>query len=191
MIADFSRCARTDRCTTASMLRNVSRQVSTVHAPIRQLSTPCAKSAIQRLFSTGAPSTTRLSADVEGNSKPARPREERLPYKPTSTVDAAKSRVSALNPRAGSSEEPEARPKRLLEPHVLSKRLRVFCDEGKLTEAIDALKTAPMDAQTVPVWNTLIWETLKAHRWNLAYKLFTDVSVWLFTAETCTESPPR
>jgi hypothetical protein len=71
---------------------------------------------------------------------------------------------------------PAHRPKRLLEPHILSQRLKKLCDGGQLEIAIDMLKNAPLDSQNTPVWNTLIWEVLKAQRWNLSYKLYTDVS---------------
>jgi hypothetical protein len=39
------------------------------------------------------------------------------------------------------------------------------------------LKNAPLDAQNTPVWNTLIWECMKAKRFKLAYQLFIDVRV--------------
>ena len=70
----------------------------------------------------------------------------------------------------------EKGPMHLLEPHVLSQRLKKLCEEGQLEAAVDTLKNAPLGAQSTPVWNTLIWEVLKVHRWNLAYKLYTDVS---------------
>ncbi|EIN10613.1 hypothetical protein PUNSTDRAFT_84803 [Punctularia strigosozonata HHB-11173 SS5] len=37
------------------------------------------------------------------------------------------------------------------------------------------LKNSPLDAQNVPVWNTMIWECMKARRWALSYKLYTDM----------------
>jgi hypothetical protein len=71
----------------------------------------------------------------------------------------------------------ESSNKRLLEPHVLSQRLKKLCDAGKLDDAVYMLKNAPLDAQNTPVWNTLIWECMKAGRFQLGYQLFTDVSV--------------
>ncbi|KAJ8453558.1 hypothetical protein ONZ45_g19669 [Pleurotus djamor] len=68
-----------------------------------------------------------------------------------------------------------SRPTKLLEPHVLSGRLKKLCDAGKIDDAITALKNAPLDAQNVPVWNTLIWECMKAQKYASAYKLFTDM----------------
>jgi hypothetical protein len=72
--------------------------------------------------------------------------------------------------------------KKLLEPYVLSERLKKLCSEGKVDGAVFMLKNAPLDAQNTPVWNTLIWECMKARRFKLSYQLFVDVS---FT--TCTE----
>jgi hypothetical protein len=72
----------------------------------------------------------------------------------------------------------EATPKsqiRLLEPHVLSARLKKLCDSGKVDDAISVLNNAPLDAQNTQVWNTMIWETLKAKRYSLAYQLYIDV----------------
>lgn len=74
----------------------------------------------------------------------------------------------------------ETQPKsemRMLEPHVLSTRLRKLCDNGQLDAAVTMLKNAPLDAQNTPVWNTMIWESMKAKRFKLAYQLFVDVSI--------------
>jgi hypothetical protein len=73
-----------------------------------------------------------------------------------------------------SNEEPKAN-MRLLEPHVLSKRLKTLCDSHKIDDAVSMLKNAPLDAQNTQVWNTLIWEALKAKRFKLSYQLFIDV----------------
>ncbi|KAF8913893.1 hypothetical protein CPB84DRAFT_1669132 [Gymnopilus junonius] len=75
---------------------------------------------------------------------------------------------------------------RLLEPHVLSARLKKLCDDGKIDGAVDMLKNAPLDAQNTPVWNTLIWETLKAKRYQLAYQLFVDMKRRGFSPTTRT-----
>ena len=72
---------------------------------------------------------------------------------------------------------------RLLEPHVLSARLKKLCDVGRIDTAVSTLKNAPLDAQNTPVWNTLIWECMKAKRFKLAYQLFIDVRV--FVTVTC------
>ncbi|KAL4260784.1 Pentatricopeptide repeat-containing protein [Pleurotus pulmonarius] len=76
--------------------------------------------------------------------------------------------------KAGSGAE-EGRVPKLLEPHVLSARLKKLCDAGKIDDAVTVLKNVPLGAQNVPVWNTLIWECMKAKKYTLAYKLFTDM----------------
>ncbi|KAJ3788408.1 pentatricopeptide repeat-containing protein [Lentinula aff. detonsa] len=63
----------------------------------------------------------------------------------------------------------------LLEPHILSARLKKLCDGGQIDTAVALLKNSPLDAQNVPVWNTLIWECLKAERLRLAYELYIDM----------------
>ncbi|KIK68173.1 hypothetical protein GYMLUDRAFT_69175 [Collybiopsis luxurians FD-317 M1] len=63
----------------------------------------------------------------------------------------------------------------LLEPHVLSARLKKLCDQNQIDMAVAMLKNSPLDAQNVPVWNTLIWECLKAERFRLAYELYIDM----------------
>lgn len=69
---------------------------------------------------------------------------------------------------------------RLLEPHVLSGRLKKLCDSNKIDDAVYMLKNAPLDAQNTQVWNTLIWEALKVKRFQLSYQLFVDVSISVF-----------
>lgn len=64
---------------------------------------------------------------------------------------------------------------RLLEPHVLSLRLKRLCNSGKIDEAILMLKNAPLAAQNTPVWNTMIHEAMKAQRYSLSYQLYIDV----------------
>jgi len=82
----------------------------------------------------------------------------------------------------------EATPKsqlRLLQPHVLSSRLKRLSDNGKLNDAIVMLENTPLDAQNTQVWNTMIWETFKANRCSLAYQLYIDVCPILFTFIAC------
>ncbi|KDQ64497.1 hypothetical protein JAAARDRAFT_118172 [Jaapia argillacea MUCL 33604] len=64
---------------------------------------------------------------------------------------------------------------RLLEPHVLSSRLKALCERGQVDQAVALLKSSPLDAQNPPVWNTLISECLKAKRYKLSYDLYTDM----------------
>ncbi|KAK2466207.1 hypothetical protein APHAL10511_001849 [Amanita phalloides] len=63
----------------------------------------------------------------------------------------------------------------LLEPHVLSARLKKLCNANQIDAAVSMLKNAPLDAQNVPVWNTLIWEAMKARRFKLGYELYIDM----------------
>lgn len=64
---------------------------------------------------------------------------------------------------------------KLLEPHVLSVRLKKLCNANQIDAAVALLKSSPLDAQNTPVWNTLIWECMKAKRFKLGYQLFIDV----------------
>jgi hypothetical protein len=87
---------------------------------------------------------------------------------------------------------------RFLEPHVLSARLKKLCETDQVDSAVTYLKGAPLDAQSTPVWNTLIWQCMKARRFKLAYQLFVDVrhtavcvlSIFL-TPYICTDETPR
>lgn len=83
----------------------------------------------------------------------------------------------------------EGRVLKLLEPHVLSARLKKLCDAGKIDDAVTVLKNVPLGAQNVPVWNTLIWECMKAKKYTLAYKLFTDVRTPIAATTSCDNLP--
>ncbi|OSD04313.1 hypothetical protein PYCCODRAFT_1476342 [Trametes coccinea BRFM310] len=65
--------------------------------------------------------------------------------------------------------------KRLLQPHVLSQRLSRMCQDGKLDEALEYLKTLPLDAQNTSVWNTLISQAKEQQRFRLAYQIFVEM----------------
>lgn len=93
----------------------------------------------------------------------------------TPNANTTSFRKLLLKQTAKTPEVVAGKTKRLLEPHILSQRIKKLCDELQLDAAVEMLKNAPKDAQSTPVWNTLIWEALKAERWNLAYKLYTDV----------------
>lgn len=100
------------------------------------------------------------------------PRED-YPAKPSSSSTENQTyRSRHYNPEATTSSKSE---KRLLEPHVLSGRLKKLCDDGKIDDAVYMLKNAPLDAQNSQVWNTLIWECLKGKRFQMGYQLFVDV----------------
>lgn len=151
------------------MFRSAGTTIRSIHLPLELLTSTCTNPSSHRFITTAS-------------SKP------RLPKPPTSAGssqarEARKSRSLAIpKPKNSSSSRATPNSKKtlgkrpLLEPHVLSQRLKKLCESGQLEAAIDMLKNAPQGAQTTPVWNTLIWETLKAQRWNLSYKLYTDVS---------------
>ncbi|KAG6821282.1 hypothetical protein H0H93_002392 [Arthromyces matolae] len=63
----------------------------------------------------------------------------------------------------------------LLDSFVLSNRLKKLCNVGNVDGAVELLKNSPRDAQNVVVWNTLIWESMKAERFSLAYRLYVDM----------------
>jgi len=99
-------------------------------------------------------------------------------YLPKTTPDARRPSqpVRKFRSRHYDPSQQEAKSEvRLLEPHVLSARLKKCCDAGNLDEAVAMLKNAPLDAQNTPVWNTLIWECMKVKRFQLGYQLFIDV----------------
>ncbi|KAJ7700086.1 hypothetical protein B0H17DRAFT_926007 [Mycena rosella] len=75
---------------------------------------------------------------------------------------------------------------RLLEPHVLSRRLKNLAENNQLDSAVAMLKNAPLAAQNTPVWNTLIWECMKGRRFKLAYDLFVDMKRRGFSPTTRT-----
>ena len=66
--------------------------------------------------------------------------------------------------------------KKPLDPYILAKRIRKFCEEGKVDDAVAYLKNAPRDAMNTIVWNTMLWEAMKVSRFQLAYSLYIDVS---------------
>jgi pentatricopeptide repeat protein len=79
-------------------------------------------------------------------------------------------------------------PIKLLEPHVLSTRLKTLCEKGKVGEAVNYLKSTPLDAQNTPVWNTLMWECMKASKFSTAYSLYTEMKRRGFSPTTRTYS---
>jgi hypothetical protein len=73
--------------------------------------------------------------------------------------------------------------KRLLTPYALSGRLRGLAERGQLSNAVEMVQNAPMDACNVSVWNTIIFLCMKASRFKLAYKLYTDVRLKAFLSQ--------
>ena len=61
-------------------------------------------------------------------------------------------------------------------PAVMAFRIRNMCDEGKLDEAIETTKELPFHLQSAFAWNHIILQALKEDRFQLAFKLYNDVS---------------
>lgn len=114
-----------------------------------------------------------LSAHIHEPRTPRYVRRDSAPQDPPSSPTRVY-RSRHLDPAQPTRDKSEIK---LLEPHVLSARLRKLCDARKLDDAVEMLKKAPLDAQNTPVWNTLIWESMKAERYKLAYQLFVDVRI--------------
>lgn len=184
------------------MLRNAVRErppKSFVHAFSTWLDAHHVSPFIPDPLQNGPASSRRLASTSRSVQKPTKLTEPPLPrflrrqllQRSTNKSSDTSSESTSKQLVASSSSEPPSAfrsrhydpskqtPKselRLLEPHVLSVRLKKLCDAGKIDDAVYMLKNAPLDAQNTPVWNTLIWETLKAKRYQLAYQLFVDVS---------------
>ncbi|KZT12775.1 uncharacterized protein LAESUDRAFT_753819 [Laetiporus sulphureus 93-53] len=62
-----------------------------------------------------------------------------------------------------------------LRPADVSKRIHRFCAGGRFPDAVEMVKNLPADAQNTVVWNTLIDKAFENKRYNVAYKLFTDM----------------
>ncbi|KZV61015.1 hypothetical protein PENSPDRAFT_759695 [Peniophora sp. CONT] len=62
-----------------------------------------------------------------------------------------------------------------LQPYDLSKRLRALTDKGELDAAVDMLKSMPLAAQNVSVWNAVIKAAFDAGKLKLAFSLYTDM----------------
>lgn len=153
------------------MLRNAGTSIRHTHLPLELLNATCSKPSLDRFISAAAESPRRPPPSARNDRGYPRGRASGSPSPYVAKSKSIPPVIPVKGPLTASGE----RPKRMLEPHVLSGRLKALCDDGKLDIAVDMLKTAPLDSQSTPVWNTLIWEALKAQRWNLSYKLFTDV----------------
>lgn len=103
--------------------------------------------------------------------------EPSAPGKQLSRKSSAENTVAKYRSKHYSPSHKEHNPdgKILLEPHILSGRLKKLCDGAQVDTAVAMLKNSPLGAQNVPVWNTLIWECLKAERFRLAHDLYIDV----------------
>ena len=106
-----------------------------------------------------------------------RPRRRHPQPVPTATQPNPRTNRFSSNPqvKANSSSDVSERPKRRLEPYVLSKRIIDLAGRGRLDEAVDLLQNSPLDASNVPTWNTLLLHCMMEKRFKLGHKLFTDV----------------
>ncbi|KAI0307100.1 hypothetical protein B0F90DRAFT_1685127, partial [Multifurca ochricompacta] len=90
---------------------------------------------------------------------------------PPSTTNFAPS--ANATPHLQSSPSPTKRP--VLQPYELSRRLIALCRRGDAHLAVNMLQHAPRNAQNIKVWNTLIQQCMDAKRYQLAYRVFTEM----------------
>lgn len=110
---------------------------------------------------------------------PASEQPGRKPPQPVSTTSRLGPRKNRplSNPKiktetpGGNSE----RPKKFLEPYVLSRRLIGLASQGRLYDAAAMLQNSPSNAPNVKTWNTLLLHCMKKKHFKLGFKLFTDV----------------
>lgn len=67
--------------------------------------------------------------------------------------------------------------RRLLRPPELARRLQALAARGLVDDAAEMLQNAPLDAQNLVVWNTMIKLAMEARKFKLGYSLYTDVSL--------------
>lgn len=143
---------------------------------VTQSRPPHTRSFIQQDDDPRLPRHLRRQAQFGGRSTSdaTRPEQITIPSRPSTSSFNHQSRYRSrhYDPSKDKGKDPEIK---LLEPHVLSARLKKLCEVNKIDAAVELLKNSPLDAQNTPVWNTLIWECMKATRYKLAYQLFIDV----------------
>lgn len=124
--------------------------------------------------SLGQQQRRSYSADKSTPEKPRRQPPQSIPA--TAQLEPRKNRFprNSQVKTDPSSDSPE-KPKRLLDPYVLSQRLTKMASQGQLDEAVDMLQNSPLDASNVVTWNTLLLRCMTEKRFKLGYKLFTDV----------------
>lgn len=165
---------RPDLCHSPTTLpKNGRRFASTRQAPRRDVGKNVQRGDLSALPRFMRRQHLQRHSTQETNTTPSRstPREH-TQATPSSSTEKQTYRSRHYNPETTTTSKSEIR---LLEPHVLSGRLKKLCDSGKMDDAVYMLKNAPLDAQNSQVWNTLIWECLKGKRFQLAYQLFVDV----------------
>ena len=113
--------------------------------------------------------------------RPASEKPCRQPPQPVPTTTQLRPRTNLSPPESQVKPNPsngnEEKPKRLLRPHVLSKRLSDLASQGQLDQAVDTLQNSPLDASNVATWNTILLHCMMENRFKLGYKLFTDVRI--------------
>jgi hypothetical protein len=125
----------------------------------------------------------RLRTLQDGPTGSSRPRSKptKEPRKPSTGP-----RLTGPAPRT-----PDGAPKFPLSPDILSGRIKALAADGRIDDAVASMKTAPSDAQNVPAWNTLIWECMRARKYQLAYKIYVDVRVISASAPAPADSHRR
>ncbi|CDO76250.1 hypothetical protein BN946_scf184470.g8 [Trametes cinnabarina] len=126
-----------------------------------------------------APALSRLLsiAPASGQASPAAATD--LPPQATSNASSSRhvpaKRHSRPRYNTTCTDADGEQPKRLLQPHVLSQRLTRMCTDGRLDEALEYLKTLPLDSQNTAVWNTLISQAGSQRRTKLAYQIYIEM----------------
>lgn len=119
----------------------------------------------KRQLSAYLSSATRLAHSAASGSVASAPLARRSRRKRTVQAEALKpSDAAPKSPYYGK-----------LQPHDLSKRLRVLTEKGDIEAAVTMLKSMPLAAQNVKVWNTVIKAAFDAEKFKLAFSLYTDV----------------
>ncbi|KAJ8461975.1 hypothetical protein ONZ51_g11205 [Trametes cubensis] len=142
------------------------------------LRSTCSSLNVARRSAQHIPTAVRLVSSATSSRKASAPSFDPSPS--ASTASTSKTSTPKQHhgfkhvaPTQENGEEQEQ--KRLLRPHILSRRLMTMCREGKLDEAFEYLQSLPLDAQNVPVWNTLILNAGRAERYRLMYQIYTEM----------------
>ncbi|TFK28746.1 hypothetical protein FA15DRAFT_664788 [Coprinopsis marcescibilis] len=169
--------SRIETAARKSLRQNLHLNTLTGRTPSQTLLTSSTTTSSQWLQTCRFASTRSTSTSAQQEPKSQLPRHIRRQSLQGTGKGAAK--------RIGDEDEGSGTMK-LLDPYILSKRVRRLCDEGKLDDAVAMVKNSPRDAINVPVWNTLIWESMKKKRFQLAYKLYVDMKRRGFSPTTRT-----
>jgi hypothetical protein len=154
----------------------ISASSSTLRAARKLIAEPiaCLEYRWTRTTSLGHQQQRSYNTERPASEKPRR----RLPQSiPTTRQSEVRENRFPSHTRAKvkSPNENSEKPKRLLEPYVLSQRLTDLATRGRLDEAVDMLQNSPLDASNVATWNTVLLHCMVEKRFKLGYKLFIDV----------------